>query len=137
MVPQTIAVVNNDLVLLDLLQELLIEAGYATTTYLTTDQTYQQLRDSQPSLIILDVGLQASAPGWPLLKLLHFDPNTMQIPVLVTTVDHTFIQGKQTFLQAAGCDVLELPASFTDLVAKVEALIGAPLARSLPAIKPG
>ena len=59
MVPQTIAVVNNDVALLDLLQEFLLEAGYATTT----DLTYQQLRDSQPSLIILDVGLQASAPG--------------------------------------------------------------------------
>ncbi|GAA5530626.1 hypothetical protein [Herpetosiphon gulosus] len=64
-----------------------------------------------------------------MLKLLHFDPNTVQIPVLVTTVDHAFIQGKQAFLQAAGCDVLELPASFTDLVAKVETLIGASLAR--------
>lgn len=136
MVPQTIAVVNNDVALLDLLQEFLLEAGYATTTYLTTDLTYQQLRDSQPSLIILDVGLQASAPGWPLLKLLHFDPNTVQIPVLVTTVDHAFIQGKQAFLQAAGCDVLELPASFTDLVANVATLIGAPLARIIPTSDP-
>ncbi|GAA5530625.1 hypothetical protein Hgul01_04445 [Herpetosiphon gulosus] len=35
MMPQTIAVVNNDWALLDLLHDLLLEAGYATTTYLT------------------------------------------------------------------------------------------------------
>lgn len=57
MMPHTIAIVNNDVALLDLLHELLFEAGYDTKTHLTTDQTYHQLRDSQPSLIILDVGL--------------------------------------------------------------------------------
>ena len=117
-----IAVVNNDPTLLMLLQELLMEAGYETTTYITDADTYQHLRDTQPRLIILDIGLNAAALGFPLLKLLQLDPQTVTIPILVTTVDHVFIRDKAAMLQALGCDVLELPAPFEALIAKVERL---------------
>ena len=120
----TIAVVNGDCVLLALLNDLLTEEGYRVITYLTTDETYHHLRDTQPSLIILDVGLRAAAPSWSLLKLLQFDPRTAAIPVLVTTIDHQFIEAKRGLLRDAGCDILELPANFSHLLNKVVALIG-------------
>jgi DNA-binding response OmpR family regulator len=120
-----ILVANSDATLLKLLQVLLTEAGFETSTCITDDATYARIRETQPNLVVLDVGVQASAPGWPLLKLLQFDPHTMHIPVLVTTVDHTFIAGKVKFLQAHGYDVLELPASFDELVTKVNKLMPA------------
>jgi DNA-binding response OmpR family regulator len=111
----TIAIVNSDPALLGLLDALLTETNYTVRTYLTVDTTYPALQQLQPDLIILDVGMQASAAGWPLLKLLQFDPTTMHIPVLVSTVDHQFVRNKADFLETKGYRVLELPASFVTL----------------------
>jgi len=111
----TIAVVNSDPALLALLDELLTETDYTVTTYLTEATTYPALQKLQPDQIILDVGMQAAAAGWPLLKLLQFDPSTMHIPVLVSMVDHQFVRDKADFLATKGYHVLELPASFATL----------------------
>ena len=118
-----ILVVNSDMTLLNLLRDLLTEEGFEASICLTDAHTYQHILQMQPSLIVLDVGLQASAAGWPLLKLLQFNPQTMHIPVLVTTVDHQFIMDKVDFLAARGYDMLELPASFDELVAKIRKLM--------------
>lgn len=115
----TIAIVNSDPALLALLDELLTETNYTVRTFLTEPSTYPALQQLQPDLIILDVGMQASAAGWPLLKLLQFDPETMHIPVLVSTVDHQFVRDKQAFLAPKGYQVLELPASFATLASVV------------------
>jgi DNA-binding response OmpR family regulator len=120
-----ILVANSDVKLLKLLHDLLNEAGFETTTCLTDGDTYAYIRGTQPSLVVLDVGIAASATGWPLLKLLQFDPHTMHIPVLITTVDHQFIDDKMAFLQAKGYDALELPASFDELVTKITHLLEA------------
>jgi DNA-binding response OmpR family regulator len=120
-----ILVVNSDMTLLNLLRDLLSEEGFEASLCLTDGHTYEHIRQTQPNLIILDVGLQASAAGWPLLKLLQFDPQTMHIPVLVTTVDHQFIMDKVDFLEARGYGMLELPASFEELLGKVKKLMGA------------
>jgi DNA-binding response OmpR family regulator len=118
-----ILVVNSDMTLLRLLRDLLVDEGFEASICLTDGNTYEHIRQTQPNLIILDVGLQASAAGWPLLKLLQFDPQTMHIPVIVTTVDHQFIMDKIDFLEARGYDMLELPASFDELAAKIRKLL--------------
>jgi len=119
----TIAVVNSDPALLALLDELLTETDYTVTTYLTEATTYPALQKLQPDQIILDVGMQAAAAGWPLLKLLQFDPSTMHIPVLVSMVDHQFVRDKADFLATKGYHVLELPASFATLATVVRAIL--------------
>jgi DNA-binding response OmpR family regulator len=126
MPPYTIAIVNSDPALLDLLDELLTETNYTVRTYLTEPTTYPALQRLQPDLIILDVGMQASAAGWPLLKLLQFDPTTMHIPVLVSTVDHQFVRDKADFLETKGYRVMELPASFETLAGVVRDILEPP-----------
>jgi len=128
----TIAIVNSDPALLALLDDLLTETDYTVRTYLTEPTTYPALQELQPDLIILDVGMQASAAGWPLLKLLQFDPTTMHIPVLVSTVDHQFIRDKADFLATKGYRVLELPASFATLASVVHDI----LAPTVDALQP-
>jgi DNA-binding response OmpR family regulator len=123
MADHTIAIVNSDPALLALLDELLTETNYTVRTYLTEPTTYPALQQLQPDLIILDVGMQASAAGWPLLKLLQFDPTTMHIPVLVSTVDHQFVRDKADFLATKGYRVLELPASFVTLASVVHDIL--------------
>lgn len=118
-----IAVVNTDRRLLDLLRELLTDAGYDVAIYLTTEDTYQQLRQTQPALIVLDVGMQGAVAGWPLLKVLRLDPQTTHIPILVTTLDHPLAVDKAALLQAHGCDMLELPIGFDTLHARVAQLL--------------
>lgn len=119
-----IAIVNNDPALLVLLKELMTEEGYKVTTYVADSTTHAHIRATQPCLVVLDAGLQQSGSGWTVLKMLQFDPTTQHISVLVTSVDHRFIQEKAASLQAIGYDVLELPASIEVLLTKVEQLLG-------------
>ncbi len=123
MAPQTIAIVNSDPSLLALLDELLSETDYTVMIYLTNADTYPALQQLQPDLIILDVGIQASGAGWPLLKLLQFDPSTIHIPVLISTVDHQFVRSKMDGLTDHGYHLLELPDSFEALVSIVDAIL--------------
>ena len=118
-----IAIVNTDIRLLDVLRELLTDVGYEVAIYLTDQDTYQHLRDTQPALIVLDVGTQLSAAGWPLLNLLRWAPQTAQIPILITTLDHPFTAEKAALVQAQGCDLLQLPAGLATLHAQVAHLL--------------
>jgi len=120
---QHIAIVNSDTTLLMLLQELFTEAGYEVAIYLTRHDPYKHLCETQPAGIVLDVGVGVSASGWPLLKLLKFNPQTTHIPILVTTVDPTFVTEKISMLQQQGYDILELPSSFEELQARLERLL--------------
>ena len=118
-----IAVVNTEPTLLNLLHELLTDSGYAVTTYLITADTYEQLCQAQPALVLLDVGLGAAAAGWPLLKLLQLDPKTAQIPILITTVDHVVVVEKAALLREQGCDILELPVRFEEVHRRIKMLL--------------
>jgi DNA-binding response OmpR family regulator len=117
-----IAVVNADPRLLEVLYALLTDAGYEVAIYRTDLDTYQHLRQAQPALIVLEVGVQSATAGWELLKLLRLDPQTTQIPILLTTLDHPFMWDTTAMLLAQGCDVLELPAGFEELYARVARL---------------
>jgi DNA-binding response OmpR family regulator len=106
-----------------MLRELLTDVGYHVAIYLTAADTYHHLRQTQPALIVLDVGMHGAVAGWPLLTLLRLDPQTIQIPILVTTLDHPLAVEKTALLQAQDCTILELPSGFETLHARVATLL--------------
>jgi DNA-binding response OmpR family regulator len=114
-----IAIVNTDPCLREVLCEFLRDAGYEVAIYPSHLDTYQHLHERQPALIVLNVEDQAS---WVLLNRLRFDPQTTQIPILITTPDRHFTRDTIALLHAQGCDVLELPTGFKELHARVARL---------------
>lgn len=114
-----IAVVNNDTVFLQLMQELLAQEGYRTVICKEGDKAYQLVKDQQPALVLLDIRLEQPETGWTVLELLRLDPATRQIPVIVCSADSPFLRAKEEMLRQLGCDTLEKPFDLDTLLKKV------------------
>ena len=59
-----IAIIDDDAKLLELISDILRDAGFATLPFLTSDEAYAYLRSGQaPDLILCDVNLETSTMG--------------------------------------------------------------------------
>jgi DNA-binding response OmpR family regulator len=93
-----IAVVDNDLPFLNLMQELLTEEGFRVILHHEGDTAYALIRKEQPDLVILDIRLEHPEAGWKVLELIRLDPETTHIPVIVCSADSS-LREKAAMLQ--------------------------------------
>ena len=80
-----ILVINDTQEILDLLQELLEDAGYRTTTSLAV-LDMEKIKALQPDLIVQDLlfaGTQET--GWKFLTLVRLEPELARIPLVLCT----------------------------------------------------
>src|SRR5438105_3986614 len=98
-----IALVHDDDAILELLERLLIEEGYRTHTSGTGPWGWQTVLDAKPDLVVLDLALGNSGPGWSILELLRLEPATTRIPVVLCCADRDFLDKKRTLLEARCC----------------------------------
>jgi CheY-like chemotaxis protein len=115
-----IAVVNDDTTFLELMNDLLADQGCRTILIKEGDKAYRTIRHEKPALVILDIRLEHAEGGWMVLELIRLDPETTNIPVIVTSADAAALKAKAEMLQAIGVDCLEKPFRLADLVRKVE-----------------
>jgi CheY-like chemotaxis protein len=115
-----ILVANNDTAFLHLMEDLLAEEGYEVTVTAANDQAYDLIRKDRPALVILDLTMQQPDDGWTVLNLLRLDPETMNIPVIVSSVDSKFLKEKEPALRAKQCDIIEKPFDLDELLAKIK-----------------
>jgi DNA-binding response OmpR family regulator len=115
-----IAVVNNDTTFLHLMHDLLGEEGYQTKVILASDKAYEIVRKEKPDLVILDIVLDDKAAGWTVLDLLRLDPETANIPVIISSTDGNFLKSKQVVLRSKHCETLEKPFLLEELLNKVK-----------------
>ena len=78
-----IAVLDGDWGCLDLLDDVLTDAGYQTVLWEAGTEADALIRRSQPDLVILDSWLQERGDGLQLLERLGHDPLTASIPALI------------------------------------------------------
>src|SRR5437588_1575940 len=82
--PPRIAVVDDDGVFLELMQDLLAGGeGYEVATSSDWLDSFGFVKRTQPDLLILDLMMGRDQTGWAVLELLHDDEATRDIPVLV------------------------------------------------------
>lgn len=62
--PQLIALVDDDPISLNLMQELLTEEGYRTVVAPVGLDVYQMIRRERPALVILDIHMVNPDSGW-------------------------------------------------------------------------
>lgn len=124
---QRIAIVNDDGVYLELMQDLLEDEGYKVTTWNREENPYLLLKRDRPQLIILDIRIETPDTGWKVLEQVRLDPATTHIPVIVCSADTQFLRWKRRQLREMDCAVLEKPFRLDTLTQQVVALIGAPL----------
>ncbi len=126
MANQAIVVINHDPVFLDLMWELLTDEGYPLVFCVAVDQAASTIEQTQPDLVVLDVGRGQLEGGWPLLESLRHNPYTAATPMIVCSTDPHLLRAKAAELHAQRCEMLEKPFMAEDLMTKVHASIGPP-----------
>ncbi len=111
-----IAVVDDDVLSLQLVDMVLTSAGYQTFLWSRGQDAHQKIRDFQPDLVIMDLWLEHRNVGVTLLGLLEQDPATRDIPVIISSADVSHLPDR-------GHLVLEKPYAPDDLVAKISAVL--------------
>jgi len=119
-----IAVIDDDVDVLMLLQELLTEEGYEARTVQARTVDVLRLRQLAPALIILDINAESPTTGWELLERMHRDSALHATPVIVSAADAPSLAEQRGALEARGDAVLIKPFDLSDLLTLVEQLTG-------------
>jgi CheY-like chemotaxis protein len=122
-----IAVINDDTIFLQLMEELLrVEQGYAVGVCKQWDDAYGFVKEFRPDLVILDVVMSDEEAGWRILNLLTLDPATRPIPVLVCSAAVRSLHEHQALLDRYGIRALSKPFDLDTLLSAIDAMLEAP-----------
>ena len=109
MASPTIAIIEDDLGLIQMLELLLTEEGYRVITCTNGQKAHALIRQTLPDVILLDLRLETPDAGGMVLGLLELDPMTQQIPVIVCSADTQALRRWSLLLQERKYTVLEKP----------------------------
>lgn len=96
-------------------------SGYEVKGYTTVKDFYEALKDTVPSLIILDIMLP-DEDGIEVLKELRSKPDTKKIPVIMLTARTTEMD-KVKGLESGADDYITKPFGVMEFVARVKAVL--------------
>lgn len=83
-----IAIADDEVVILDMLDLLLAMDGYRTVSTVTAAAVPALIQQHGPALLILDVCMEQRDSGWQVLDILGTDPATRQLPVIVCSAEY-------------------------------------------------
>jgi CheY-like chemotaxis protein len=115
-----ITVVNDHPEFLDLMVDFLSEEGYTVTTIAKHQGAFQQIKETRPDLVICDLVFENMPAGWALLDMLHLDPETTHIPLVLCSAATKQVQEIAPSLSAKGIAWLEKPFRLDDLLTLIE-----------------
>jgi CheY-like chemotaxis protein len=119
-----IAIINDDNVFLDLMQELLEqEENYDVLICKDWENAYQFVKDQKPDLIIQDVRIGGEERGWTILNLLTLDPETRLVPMIVCSAAIQSLHEHQEWLSRYGVRALPKPFDLDTLLSTIEEMI--------------
>jgi CheY-like chemotaxis protein len=119
-----IAVVNQDTVFLQLMEELLSEEGYHTYIEKEGDKAYVSIKKHKPDLVILDIRISYPEGGFKVIDLMRLDPETAYIPLIICSTATNLLRENEAHLREKQCDILMKPFQIDELLTKVQAIIG-------------
>jgi DNA-binding response OmpR family regulator len=114
-----IAIIDEDVMYLELLCDFLADEGYATLCCRYGHEVQHMIRTERPDLVILDVRLEQPASGWVVFDLLRRVPATKDIPVILCSADSMFLREMKHELRMQPYDLLEKPFDLDILLEKV------------------
>ncbi len=123
MQPQQILVIENDLDTLDMIGDMLHDAGYRTVRWNRGKDAFLHIRRNQPDLVILDLWLEERETGARILVALADDPTTKHIPVVICSANAKLLNESHPRFDTAGYSVLEKPFTPQQLLATVAAML--------------
>jgi CheY-like chemotaxis protein len=116
-----ILVVEDDEMNRDLLTRRLARKGFDAIAAVDGREGLEMAHSAHPDIILMDLSLP-EIDGWEATRRIKADPETHAIPVIAITA--RAMAGDRERALAAGCDGYDTkPVEFSDLVAKIEALL--------------
>ena len=115
------------------LEELLTEEGHEVVVFASGIPDLDDVGQVQPDLIILDHIIAGEGVGLSLLRQLHEQPSTAQIPVIVCTSATRTMEEVADWLQASCVQVVLKPFAIDDMLHAVQHTLEASRRGILPA----
>ncbi len=115
---QIILVVDDNPVIVKLLQELLIRAGYRVMKVSSGEEALEALVEVKPDLVLLDVDMPGKS-GFAVCRAIKQNPHTTDIPILFVTAR----AGREDIIEgfaAGGLDYITKPFTRAELLARVQ-----------------
>jgi len=122
-----ISVLNDNADFLELMTAILDEdAGYAVSVFSGEDTSIDQLAESEPDLVIVDL-LLGGASGWEIVTLARADRRLAGVPIIVCSADVNGLRTRAAELERIGnVHLLPKPFGIDEMTSLVENLIGRP-----------
>jgi DNA-binding response OmpR family regulator len=117
---KTILVADDDVGILEALDMIFSDAGYAVKVAPNGQVALDLVHQSLPDLILLDL-MMPIATGWDVMREVRADPRSKDVPVIILSADHN-VAKKAAALQAD--DYCAKPFDVDEVVTKVEQLLG-------------
>jgi CheY-like chemotaxis protein len=114
-----ILVADDDPVYLDLMREVLSDAGYRDVVCVAGMASHAQVKHERPDVILLDVNVNQRANGLGLLDALRRDDATAHIPVIVCSTDNQLPKAHPAPFADGRCSFLEKPFALDALLCRV------------------
>jgi CheY-like chemotaxis protein len=127
-----VMVVNDHPEFLALLSEFLDEEGYEVSALPKHQGAFEQIKASNPDIVICDLIFDSIPAGWALLDMLYLDPATRAIPVILCSAATKQIQDAVPSLAGKGILWLEKPFELEKLLELLEGIEENPLAKLRP-----
>ena len=126
-----ITVLNDNPEFLELMSAILDDdAGYDVVTFSEATTSVDDLVESRPDLVIVDL-LLAGASGWEIVALSRADERLTDVPIIVCSADVASLRERSGELERIGnVHVLSKPFGIDELTELVERLIGRAVAAS-------
>jgi CheY-like chemotaxis protein len=120
-----ITVLNDNAEFLELMSAILDDdAGYDVATFSEATTSVDDLVESRPDLVIVDL-LLAGASGWEIVALSRADERLTDVPIIVCSADVASLRERASELERVGnVHVLVKPFGIDELTEIVERLIG-------------
>lgn len=104
-----VTVVNDHPEFLSLLVDFLSDEGYEVFALPKHQGAFEQIKNSQPDVIICDLVFDNIPAGWALIDMLYLDPATRAIPIILCSAATRSVQEASPSLAGKGIMWLEKP----------------------------
>lgn len=91
MLSPLIAIAEDELDILDMLELLLTMHGYRTVSTRTAATVSDLIHEHHPALLILDIRMEHHESGWQVLDMLRADPVLGPLPVIMCSAEHDIV----------------------------------------------
>ena len=129
-----VTVVNDHPEFLALLNDFLSEEGYEVTVIPKHQGAFEQIKSSQPDVVICDLIFDNMPAGWALLDMLYLDPQTRAIPVILCSAATRQVQEASASFAGKGILWLEKPFALEALLELLDGIDDNPQAKLRPNI---